>query len=75
MEQVWNLPGPARPGYVQRLGRALESSSSVLGLGVILTTLLASLNTYGGKAVILVVLAEVTAALVNMGMSSSRSRS
>ena len=22
MEQVWNLPGPARPGYVQRLGRA-----------------------------------------------------
>ena len=20
MEQVWNLPGPARPGYVQRLG-------------------------------------------------------
>ncbi len=23
MEQVWNLPGPARPGYVQRLGRAL----------------------------------------------------
>ena len=23
MDQVWNLPGPARPGYVQRLGRAL----------------------------------------------------
>jgi len=23
MEQVWNLPGPARPGYVQRLGRAV----------------------------------------------------
>src|SRR5215475_15047057 len=23
MEQVWNLPGPARPGYFQRLGRAV----------------------------------------------------
>lgn len=22
MAQVWNLPGPARPGYLQRLGRA-----------------------------------------------------
>src|SRR6266700_2505023 len=22
MEQLWNLPGPARPGFVQRLGRA-----------------------------------------------------
>src|ERR1700704_4974932 len=22
MEQVWTLPGPARPGFVQRLGRA-----------------------------------------------------
>ncbi len=67
MEQVWNLPGPARPGYLQRLGRALEFLG-VLGLGVILTTLLASLNTYGKKAVIFVVLAEVAAALVNVGM-------
>src|SRR5260370_29616917 len=23
MEQVWNLPGPARPGFLQRLGRAV----------------------------------------------------
>ena len=67
MAQVWNLPGPARPGYVQRLGRALEFLG-VLGLGVILTTLLASLNTYGKKAVIFVILAEVAAALVNVGM-------
>jgi len=67
MAQVWNLPGPARPGYVQRLGRALEFLG-VLGVGVILTTLLASLNTYGQKAAIFVVLAELTAALVNVGM-------
>ena len=67
MAQVWNLPGPARPGYLQRLGRALEFLG-VLGVGVIATTLLASLNTYGQKAALFVVLAEVAAALVNVGM-------
>ena len=45
MEQVWNLPGPARPGYVQRLGRALLFLG-LLGAGVIVTTGLASLSTY-----------------------------
>ena len=45
MEQVWNLPGPARPGYVQRLGRA-GLFLCLLGGGVIVTTGLASLSTY-----------------------------
>jgi YihY family inner membrane protein len=45
MAQVWNLPGPARPGYVQRLGRALLFLC-LLGGGVIVTTGLASLPTY-----------------------------
>jgi YihY family inner membrane protein len=67
MEQVWNLPGPARPGYVQRLGRAVLFLA-LLGAGVIVTTLLASLNTYGHKAVILAILAQVAAAVVNMAM-------
>ena len=44
MEQVWNLPGPARPGYVQRLGRAMLFLV-LLGAGVIVTTGLASLST------------------------------
>jgi YihY family inner membrane protein len=43
MAQVWNLPGPARPGYVQRLGRALLFLC-LLGGGVIVTTGLASLR-------------------------------
>jgi YihY family inner membrane protein len=67
MEQVWNLPGPARPGYVQRLGRAMLFLC-LLGGGVIVTTLLAGLNTYGHKAFVFVVLAEVAAAVVNVGM-------
>ena len=45
MEQVWNLPGPARPGYVQRLGRAVLFLG-LLGAGVIVTTGLSSLSTY-----------------------------
>jgi YihY family inner membrane protein len=45
MQQVWNLPGPTRPGYVQRLGRSLLFLA-LLGGGVIVTTGLASLSTY-----------------------------
>jgi YihY family inner membrane protein len=45
MQQVWNLPGPARPGYLQRLGRALLFLC-LLGGGVIVTTGLAGLTTY-----------------------------
>jgi YihY family inner membrane protein len=75
MEQVWNLPGPARPGFVQRLGRSVLFLC-LLGGGVIVTTLLASLNTYGHKALVMVIdnalvmviLAEVLAAAFNVGM-------
>ena len=38
MEQVWNLPGPARPGYFPRLGRALEFLG-MLAVGVVLRAL------------------------------------
>jgi YihY family inner membrane protein len=67
MEQVWNLPGPARPGYVQRLGRSLLFLG-LLGCAVIVTTLLTSLSTYGHGGLPLVVLAEAIAAAVNAGM-------
>ncbi len=67
MGQVWNLPGPARPGYVQRLGRA-GLFLCLLGGGVIVTTGLASLNTYYLKGFWLVLPAEVLAAAFNVGM-------
>jgi YihY family inner membrane protein len=67
MAQVWNLPGPARPGYVPRLGRAVLFLS-VLGGSVIITTLLASLDTFGHHAVLIVVLAEVLALVTNIGL-------
>src|SRR5258707_11297609 len=67
MEQVWNLPGPERPGYLQRLGRA-ALFLAVLGLGVIVTTLLTSLGAYGHNAVAIVVLGEAFAVAANIGM-------
>src|SRR5258708_815087 len=67
MAQVWNLPGPARPGYLQRLGRA-ALFLAVLGLGVIVTTLLTSLGAYGHHAIAIVVLGEACAVAANTGM-------
>jgi YihY family inner membrane protein len=67
MEQVWNLPGPARPGYAQRLGRS-ALFLCLLGGGVIATTLLTGLSTYRHNALVMVILAEVLAAAFNSGM-------
>ena len=67
MEQVWNLPGPARPGYVPRLGRAMLFLG-VLGVGVIVTTGLTALGTFGHHLVVFVVLAEILAVVVNVGL-------
>jgi YihY family inner membrane protein len=67
MAQVWNLPGPERPGYVQRLGRA-GLFLGVLGLGVIVTTLLTALGTYGHIGLVIVVLLEILAFAANTGM-------
>jgi YihY family inner membrane protein len=67
MEQVWNLPGPARPGYVPRLGRALVFLA-VLGLGVVVTTLLTSLGLYGHGPGVLAVAGVILVAVANVGM-------
>src|SRR5580700_4113143 len=66
MEQVWNLPGPQRPGYVPRLLRS-GIFLGVLGLGVIATTLLAGLDAFGRHAFWVIGLAEVLAAVTNAG--------
>lgn len=67
MAQVWNLPGPDRPGYWQRLGRA-GLFLLVLGVGVAVTTLLISFGTWGSSSLGYTVLAEVAAAAANVGM-------
>jgi YihY family inner membrane protein len=67
MEQVWNLPGPARPGFVPRLGRSAVFLG-VLGLGVIVTTLLSGLSSFGHHTVLTIVGAGVLAGVTNSGM-------
>jgi YihY family inner membrane protein len=67
MEQVWNVPGPDRPGYFPRLGRSVVFLA-ILALGVIISTLLAGLVTYGHHAVVVRVLAQCLAAFANIGL-------
>src|SRR5215469_3615195 len=67
MNQVWNLPGPARPGYLPRLIRAMLFLAE-LGVGVIASTLLTGLVAYGHNIAITVVLAQVIAALANVAL-------
>jgi hypothetical protein len=67
MEQVWNLPGPARPGYFQRLGRAVVFLA-VLGFGVVVTTGLTSLGLYGHGPGLLDVAGEILVTAANIGM-------
>jgi YihY family inner membrane protein len=67
MAQVWNLPGPARPGYVQRLGRAVLFLC-LLGGGVIVSTGLSSLTTYLHQGFWVKLLVEVVTTAFNFGM-------
>ncbi len=67
MAQVWNIPGPQRPGYVQRLGRT-GLFLLVLAVGVLATTGLASLSAFGTHSPLIVVGADALAVLVNMAM-------
>jgi YihY family inner membrane protein len=67
MEQVWNLPGPARAGYFPRLGRSVVFLV-ILALGVIASTLLAGLVTYGHHVLAGRALAQCLAAVANVGL-------
>ncbi len=68
MEQVWTLPGPSRPGYFQRLGRAMLFLG-LLGAGVVVTTGLSSLTTFlHHRGLEFDVLVEVVTVAFNVGM-------
>jgi YihY family inner membrane protein len=67
MERVWNLPGPARPDHLHRLGRSLLFLV-LLGGAVVATTALAALSTFGSGALALDALAVVVEVVVNAGM-------
>jgi YihY family inner membrane protein len=65
MSQVWNLPGPDRPNFVKRLGRSF-AFLAVLGSGLIVTTGLAGFGTFGRHNILLGILSEALATIVNI---------
>jgi YihY family inner membrane protein len=68
MGHVWNLPGPERPNFLTRVARSMMFLG-LLAVGVIATTTLASLSTYGGNQPLsFLAFAEAGAAVVNAGM-------
>ena len=67
MEQVWNLPGPARVGYFPRLLRCLEFLG-VLGLGVVVTALLTGLEAFTHQRTLTIMAATAGAVITNAGM-------
>jgi len=67
MAEVWNLPGPARPGYFPRVVRSLLFLG-VLGLGVLSTTLLTSLDAFTKRSGAFVTLVDLLALVANFGL-------
>jgi YihY family inner membrane protein len=64
MSQVWNLPGTERPKFVDRLGRSLLFLV-VLGVGLVLSTFLAGVGTFGHHNLGTGIISEALAVLVN----------
>lgn len=73
MEQVWSIPRAIRPSYITRMARSLLFLA-VLGLGVLLTTFLATFGTFGKHNFWFGILAEIVAAAVNIGLYVSSFR-
>ncbi len=67
MSQIWNLPGPDRPNYLNRLGRSVLFLA-VLGIGVGASSALAGFGTFGRHQFVFGVLSEVLAVAVNVAM-------
>jgi YihY family inner membrane protein len=65
MSQIWNLPGPERPNYLKRIGRSL-SFLVVLGFGLVTSTFLAGFGTFGKHNILLGVLGEALAVVINV---------
>jgi YihY family inner membrane protein len=67
MAQVWNVPGVVRPNFVTRMVRGVAFLCT-LGVGVAVTTVLASVSTFGAAATIAKVGGAVGSVVLNMGI-------
>lgn len=67
MEQIWNIPSTARPGFLTRLGRSLLFLV-VLAVGLTVTTALTGFGTFGRHDFWLGAIGEVLGALLNVAL-------
>lgn len=67
METVWYLPKSNRPGYVPRLGRGF-AFIAVLGTGLVVSTFLSGVGTFGGHGLPYRIGAEALAAVANVAL-------
>lgn len=67
METVWYLPKAIRPNYLTRMGRSF-AFIVVLGIGLVVTTFLSGVGTFGGHGLPYRLGAEALAALANVGI-------
>lgn len=67
METVWYLPKAIRPNYVTRLGRSF-AFIVVLGMGLVVSTFLSGVGTFGGHGLAYRAGAEALAALANVAI-------
>jgi YihY family inner membrane protein len=66
-QEVWNVPGRKRPGFVTRLMRSV-TLFAVLGIGIVATTVVSSLGTALNWGPLGSVLAALPSLAVNLGL-------
>jgi uncharacterized BrkB/YihY/UPF0761 family membrane protein len=64
MAQIWNVPGPERPGFLPRLLRSL-GLFAVLGVGMAISGFVSGVATIGGQELVSRASALAVAALLN----------
>lgn len=67
MEDVWYLPKTNRPSFITRTGRSF-AFIAVLGVGLIVSTFLSGVGTFGGHGLLYRIGAEALAAVANVGI-------
>ena len=67
MAEVWNLPNVGRPNFWSRLLRSLALIGT-LGLGVVATTVLAGIGTFGGAGALARVAGLAASLLLDVGL-------
>jgi YihY family inner membrane protein len=67
MQEVWNVPGQRRPNFFKRLGRGFLMLV-IIGSGIIATTLLSGLVTFGGHTAPLKALTLAISVTLNVAL-------